>query len=62
MGLEFAADAFILIFERESGLHYGIGMFIWSTGSREDQAIEADEPRFIFPALEAPANGSAASV
>lgn len=45
-----------------TGFHYGIGVFIWATGSLEDELIEADEPRFTFPTLGANANGSVANV
>ncbi len=57
---EVMADTFILAFLIETGYRYSIGVFIWSTGSEEDELIEADEPRFTFPAPKALVNGSAA--
>ena len=43
------------------GLHNGIGVFIWATGSEEDLAIEADEPLLGLPMTEAKGNASAES-
>lgn len=45
-----------------TGARNGIGVFIWATGSQEDILIEADQPRFVFPAAEVLGNGSAAEV
>lgn len=45
-----------------AGHRDGIGVFIWSTGSQEDQEIEIEKARFIFPDLDRSGNGSAATL
>lgn len=56
------ADIWIPVFAWQIGARFGIGVFIWATGSQEDNFIEADEPRFVFPVSEAPDNTSVAVV
>ena len=58
----FSADAVLFFSWYPTGVHQGIGVFIWSTGSHEDQVIEADEPRLAFLSPRPLANGTVASI
>lgn len=42
-----------------TGQHDGIGVFVWSTNSKEDQIIENDQPRGTDVALVTSENSSA---